>query len=62
MCIRDSAQRDYRRLAQLTRMLRNATLFDIDCWSRVPGVPLTPGQIERVILEALRRGPAKGDS
>ena len=38
-----------RRRAQLARILRNTTLIDVDCWSRVPGVPLSPGTIEGVM-------------
>jgi 2-oxoglutarate ferredoxin oxidoreductase subunit alpha len=42
-----------RRYAQLAQILRSHTLVDIDCWSRVPGSPLRPGQIEAVIRERL---------
>jgi len=42
-----------RRYSQLAQILRSRTLIDIDCWSRVPGSPLRPGQIESVILERL---------
>ena len=42
-----------RRHAQLARIMRNNTLIDVDCWSRVPGVPLRPGRIERVIRRRL---------
>jgi 2-oxoglutarate ferredoxin oxidoreductase subunit alpha len=42
-----------RRLSQLARILRNTTLIDVDCWSRVPGVPLSPGMIEKVIRRHL---------
>jgi 2-oxoglutarate ferredoxin oxidoreductase subunit alpha len=41
---------DGRRFSQLAWVLRAHTLTDIDCWSRVPGQPLSPGLIE----EALR--------
>jgi 2-oxoglutarate ferredoxin oxidoreductase subunit alpha len=44
--------------AQLAWVLRATTLVDVDCWSRVPGVPLTPGQVEgelRARLDALPR-------
>jgi len=44
-----------RRLSQLARILRNTTLIDIDCWSRVPGVPLAPGTIEGIIRSELDR-------
>jgi 2-oxoglutarate ferredoxin oxidoreductase subunit alpha len=42
-----------RRYSQLALLLRSRTLVDIDCWSRVPGSPLQPGQIESVIQERL---------
>jgi 2-oxoglutarate ferredoxin oxidoreductase subunit alpha len=38
-----------RRYSQLALMLRAHTLMDIDCWSKVPGHPLQPGTIARVI-------------
>jgi 2-oxoglutarate ferredoxin oxidoreductase subunit alpha len=38
-----------RRYSQLALMLRAHTLMDIDCWSKVPGHPLQPGMIARVI-------------
>ncbi len=38
-----------RRYSQLAQMLRSQTLVDVDCWSRVPGSPLQPGQIESVL-------------
>jgi len=47
--------RDNRRRSQLSRILRNTTLVDVDCWSRVPGVPLAPGKIEDVIRRELRQ-------
>jgi 2-oxoglutarate ferredoxin oxidoreductase subunit alpha len=34
-----------RKHAQLAFLLRAQTLVDVDCWSRVPGVPLAPGMI-----------------
>jgi len=46
-----------RRYSQLARILRATTLVDVDCWSRVPGVPLRPGRVEEVMrteLEKLR--------
>jgi len=45
----------FRRRSQLARLLRSHTLVDVDCWSRVPGVPLSPGQIEEVLRERLGR-------
>ena len=36
-----------RRYSQLAWMLRAQTLIDVDCWGRVPGIPLPPGRIEK---------------
>jgi 2-oxoglutarate ferredoxin oxidoreductase subunit alpha len=52
-----------RKHAQLAFLLRAQTLIDVDCWSRVPGVPLAPG----MILDEIRGKlgiptPAKDDS
>ncbi len=33
-----------RRRGQLSMLLRNATLVDVDCWTRVPGEPLRAGR------------------
>ena len=44
---------DTRRYAQLAQVLRSHTLMDIDCWSVVPGHPLSPGRIGKVIDETL---------
>lgn len=44
---------EFRRYSQLAKMLRSSTLVDVDCWSRVPGVPLSPGTIERVVRRHL---------
>ena len=38
-----------RRYSQLALLLRAHTLVDIDCWSKVPGHPLQPGTIGRII-------------
>nr|MDJ0813748.1 2-oxoglutarate ferredoxin oxidoreductase subunit alpha [Woeseiaceae bacterium] len=38
-----------RRYSQLANVLRAHTLMDIDCWSKVPGHPLQPGMIGKVI-------------
>jgi len=51
--------RENRRLSQLARILRNNTLIDVDCWSRVAGVPFSPGQIETVIRRELSGLQAK---
>jgi 2-oxoglutarate ferredoxin oxidoreductase subunit alpha len=40
-----------RRYGQLAWLLRANTLVDVDCWTRVPGEPLRPGQI----LDAIRQ-------
>jgi 2-oxoglutarate ferredoxin oxidoreductase subunit alpha len=45
-----------RRRAQLCRVLREATLVDVDCWSRVPGQPLRPGNILKGIRQRLEMG------
>ncbi len=42
-----------RRYAQLAWVLRAHTLVDIDCWSRVPGIPLSPGVIEAELRNRL---------
>jgi 2-oxoglutarate/2-oxoacid ferredoxin oxidoreductase subunit alpha len=42
-----------RRYSQLAWHLRARTLVDIDCWSRVPGSPLPPGDIERELRRRL---------
>ena len=42
-----------RRRSQLARILREHTLVDIDCWSRVPGSPLPPERIEKVLRKRL---------
>jgi 2-oxoglutarate ferredoxin oxidoreductase subunit alpha len=44
---------DNRRLGQLAFLLRASTLVDIDCWTRVPGEPLRPGDIHRAITDRL---------
>lgn len=47
-----------RRRGQLCWLLRAQTLVDVDCWTRVPGEPLRPGQI----LAALRAALAQKDA
>ncbi len=42
-----------RRRSQLAMVLREQTLVDIDCWSRVPGQPLPPGMVEDALLARL---------
>jgi 2-oxoglutarate ferredoxin oxidoreductase subunit alpha len=46
---------EYRRYAQLAIVLRAHTLMDIDCWSVVPGHPLQPGMIGKVIDSRLTK-------
>jgi len=48
-----------RRRGQLSMLLRNATLVDVDCWTRVPGEPLRPGSIRDAIVSRLPHGGAK---
>jgi len=43
-----------RRYAQLAWILRAHTLVDVDCWSRVPGTPLSPGDIEAELRRRVR--------
>jgi 2-oxoglutarate ferredoxin oxidoreductase subunit alpha len=40
---------DNRRYSQLALVLRAHTLMNIDCWSKVPGHPLQPGTISKII-------------
>jgi len=44
---------DNRRYSELALVLRAQTLCDVDCWSRVLGVPLPPDVIRRVIEDEL---------
>jgi 2-oxoglutarate ferredoxin oxidoreductase subunit alpha len=48
-----SITRENRRYAQLAWILRARTLVDVDCWSRVPGLPLSPGEIHEAIIQQL---------
>jgi 2-oxoglutarate ferredoxin oxidoreductase subunit alpha len=43
-----------RRISELAMLLRAKTLVDIDSYSRVPGVPLSPGLIERELRRRLK--------
>ena len=52
---------EFRRYSQLAKMLRSSTLVDVDCWSRVPGVPLSPGTIERVVRRHLDEVDRRGE-
>ncbi|MCB1043714.1 MAG: 2-oxoacid:acceptor oxidoreductase subunit alpha [Acidobacteria bacterium] len=42
-----------RRFAQLAWLLRNETLIDVDCWSRVQGYPLPPSALVEALREKL---------
>ncbi len=44
---------DSRRYGQLAQLLRAHTLVDVDCFTRVPGRPLMPEELERALLERL---------
>jgi 2-oxoglutarate ferredoxin oxidoreductase subunit alpha len=48
---------DNRRYAELAWMLRAKTLVDVDCWSRVPGVPLSPAVLAGVLRRRLGLEP-----
>ena len=48
-----------RRRGQLCWLLRAQTLVDIECWTRVPGEPLRPGQILQAIRDAMPRGATR---
>ncbi|MDH5492328.1 MAG: 2-oxoacid:acceptor oxidoreductase subunit alpha [Myxococcales bacterium] len=50
----DPSGKTDRRYAQLAWLLRATTLVDIDCWSRVPGIPLPPATIEAELRRRLR--------
>ena len=43
-----------RRRGQLSWLLRANTLVDVDCWTRVPGEPLRPGQIYEAMCETIK--------
>jgi 2-oxoglutarate ferredoxin oxidoreductase subunit alpha len=45
-----------RRYGQLALILRAATLVDVDCWTRVLGEPLKPGDILDAIREKMPEG------
>ncbi|MFC1659951.1 2-oxoacid:acceptor oxidoreductase subunit alpha, partial [Gemmatimonadota bacterium] len=47
-----------RRYGQLALILRAATLVDVDCWTRVLGEPLKPGDILNAIKEKTPEGGA----
>jgi 2-oxoglutarate ferredoxin oxidoreductase subunit alpha len=47
-----------RRRGQLSWLLRAQTLVDVDCWTRVPGEPLSPGQILQAIRGCMPQGAA----
>ena len=45
---------DNRRYSALAMMLRSRFLVDIDCWSEARGQPIKPGDICRVVSQALK--------
>jgi 2-oxoglutarate ferredoxin oxidoreductase subunit alpha len=47
---------EHRRRGQMCMLLRESTLIDVDCWTRVPGEPLRPG----AILDAIRGRVPRG--
>jgi 2-oxoglutarate ferredoxin oxidoreductase subunit alpha len=47
-----------RRRGQLAWLLRAQTLVDVDCWTRVMGEPLKPGEIHHVIRTNASKGGA----
>ncbi len=49
----DHVNAETRRYAQLAWVLRSQTLRDVDCWSRVPGIPLSPNMIENALRQRL---------
>jgi 2-oxoglutarate ferredoxin oxidoreductase subunit alpha len=51
---------EYRRYSQLAVVLRGHTLMDVDCWSVVPGHPLSPAMIGRVISDTLAEMEMEG--
>lgn len=50
-----------RRYAQLASLLRSHTLVDVDCRSRVPGIPLTPHMVREMILDKLHKDSEDGN-
>lgn len=48
-----------RRRGQLCWLLRAHTLVDVDCWTRVPGEPLRPGQILQAIHDSMPQGVSR---
>jgi 2-oxoglutarate ferredoxin oxidoreductase subunit alpha len=42
-----------RRRGQLATLLRASTLVDVDCWTRISGEPLRPGDIYKGIVEKM---------
>ena len=48
-----------RRRGQLAWLLRAQTLVDVDCWTRVPGEPLRPGQILQAIHDSMPQGASR---
>ncbi|MCG8370018.1 MAG: 2-oxoacid:acceptor oxidoreductase subunit alpha [Proteobacteria bacterium] len=52
--------RETRRYAQLAQVLRAHTLMDVECWSVVPGHPLSPRRIGKVIDAHLAKPGSAG--
>lgn len=50
----DLIDEDNRRYSALAMMLRSRFLVDIDCWSEARGQPIKPGDICRVVRQALQ--------
>ncbi|WP_374512438.1 2-oxoacid:acceptor oxidoreductase subunit alpha [Niveibacterium sp.] len=46
---------DNRRYSALAMMLRSRFLVDVDCWSEARGQPIKPGDICRVVRDAMQR-------
>ena len=51
-----------RRRGQLAFLLRAQTLVDVDCWTKVPGEPLRPAVIHRVLRDAIAALPSQPDN
>lgn len=48
-----------RRRGQMSWLLRGSTLVDVDCWTRVIGEPLRPGEIHEAIRAKMPEGSGK---
>jgi 2-oxoglutarate ferredoxin oxidoreductase subunit alpha len=54
------ADAENRRRSQLAQLLRERTLVDVDCWSRVEGQPIPPGDVEDEIRRRVGALPPEG--